>query len=327
MSIQTMTASLRRVLVCPPSHAGWNDPEKSAAWQELGFHHAPDFTAAESQHRALCHLLSEAGAEVVTLPPDKNALTLDAVYTHDSSLPTNHGLILMRPGKPNRIAEAHAQAAYCGELNYPVAAEIQSPATTEAGDIVWLDSQTLLVGHGYRTNLAGIEQLRTLLVPHQVDVISAPLPHGQGPGACLHLMSLISMLDETTILVDLPWLAVETVELLRGRNFRLIEIDYAERDTLACNVLALGSKRLIALEENASTNARLRESWLRSANLPWVGTVSEWQRRAHLPDPPSGEKVSCRAYKAGALSTFIRVSRGEVFRRQRPNYRGPHLLK
>jgi N-dimethylarginine dimethylaminohydrolase len=73
-------------------------------------------------------------------------------------------------------------------------------------------------------------------------------------------MSLMSMLDEQTILVDLPWLAVETVELLKSRAFRLIEIDYSERETLACNVLALGKKRLVALEENAKTNQRMREA-------------------------------------------------------------------
>jgi N-dimethylarginine dimethylaminohydrolase len=40
----------------------------------------------------------------------------------------------------------------------------------------------------------------------------------------------------------------------------LIEIDDSERETLACNVLALGKKRLVALEENAKTNQRLRDS-------------------------------------------------------------------
>jgi N-dimethylarginine dimethylaminohydrolase len=70
----------------------------------------------------------------------------------------------------------------------------------------------------------------------------------------------MSMLDERTILVDLPWLAVETVELLKGRGFHLIEIEYSERDTLACNVLALGQKRLIAIEENARTNQRMRDA-------------------------------------------------------------------
>jgi N-dimethylarginine dimethylaminohydrolase len=71
-------------------------------------------------------------------------------------------------------------------------------------------------------------------------------------------MSLISLLDERTALVDLPWLAVETVELLQSRGYKFIQIDDSERDTLACNVLALGGKRLLAIEENHKTNDRLR---------------------------------------------------------------------
>src|SRR5271157_6191978 len=122
------------------------------------------------------------------------------------------------------------------------------------------DSEVLLIGDGYRTNKAGIEQMRSLLSAKDVEVLSAPLPYGPGPSACLHLMSLMSMLDEATILVDLPWLAVETVELLRARGFRLLEIDYSERESLACNVLAVGSKRLIALEENVRTNERMRDA-------------------------------------------------------------------
>jgi N-dimethylarginine dimethylaminohydrolase len=100
--------------------------------------------------------------------------------------------------------------------------------------------------------------MRGLLKPKGVEVISAPLPHGSGPSACLHLMSLISLLDEHTALVDLPWLAVETLELLKARGYNLIEIDYSERGTLACNVLSLGEKRLLALEENTKTNEKLR---------------------------------------------------------------------
>ena len=57
--------------------------------------------------------------------------------------------------------------------------------------------------------------MRALLAATGVEVLSAPLPYGPGPSACLHLMSLISLLDEHTALVDLPWLAVETVELLQ----------------------------------------------------------------------------------------------------------------
>ena len=255
----SMVGILQRVLVCRPQNAGWNQPERVSAWRELGFHHGPDFEKAQSQHAALVRELNAVGAEVLELP-SSGELSLDSVYAHDASLPTDFGLILMRPGKSNRVAEGRYQGSSCEKFGIPTLGEIVSPGTTEAGDIVWLDSKTLLIGHGYRTNAAGIEQMRALLGPKGVEVLSAPLPYGPGPSACLHLMSLISLLDEHSALVDLPWLAVETVELLKERGYKFIEIDSSERDTLACNVLALGDKRLLAIEENRKTNDRLRHA-------------------------------------------------------------------
>jgi N-dimethylarginine dimethylaminohydrolase len=255
----SMVAPLRRVLVCSPRTAGWSQPDRISQWRDLGFHHPPDFAVAQSQHEALCRELAAASAEVTELPPSPD-LTLDAVYTHDASLTTDHGLIIMRPGKPNRISEGPRHATFCESLDVPRLGTITAPASTEAGDILWLDSKTLLIGLGYRSNRAGIEQIRALLAPHAVNVLSAPLPYGPGPSACLHLMSLISLLDDHTALVDLPWLAVETVELLKSRALDFIEIDPSERDTLACNVLALGNNRLLAIQENEKTNARLRHA-------------------------------------------------------------------
>jgi N-dimethylarginine dimethylaminohydrolase len=263
----SMVGPLRRVLVCSPIRAGWNEPERRARWRELGFHHAPDFAQSQAQHAALCRELLTAGAELLELPPAPD-LSLDGVYTHDASLATDFGLIIMRPGKPNRLAEGPRHRSIAEKAGIPILPEITAPATTEAGDIVWLDAKTLLIGHGYRTNPAGIEQMRSLLGPKGIKVISAPLPYGPGPSACLHLMSLVSLLDEHTALVDLPWLAVETVELLKARGFKLIEIDYSELDTLACNVLALGNKRLLAIAENHRTNQRLRESGFEVRTFP-----------------------------------------------------------
>jgi N-dimethylarginine dimethylaminohydrolase len=255
----SMVGPLQRVLVCSPNTAEWNQPQRVSVWSDLGFHHAPNFEIAQSQHQVLVRELKSAGAEVLELPPGDD-LSLDAVYAHDASLATDFGLVLMRPGKTNRVAEARHHGASCEPVGIPAFGAITAPGTTEAGDILWLDSTTLLVGHGYRTNATGIEQMRALLAPKGIEVLSAPLPYGSGPEACLHLMSLISLLDEETVLVDLPWLAVETVELLRARGFKFIEIDYSERDTLACNVLALGGKRLLTIEENRRTNARLSDA-------------------------------------------------------------------
>ncbi len=263
----SMTGALLRVLVCAPQSAGWNAAGKAATWRELGFQRGPNAAAAQEQHDVLCRMLEESGTEVLRLPANES-LTLDAVYAHDASLATDHGLILLNPGKRNRVPEARAQGEFCATLGIPVFGEIFSPGTAEAGDIVWLDSRTLLIGEGYRTNKVGIEQMRALLRRKQVEVLSAPLPYGQGPSACLHLMSLMSLLDDATILVDLPWLAVETVELLKSRGFRLQEIEYSERDTLACNVLSLGNNRLLAMAENSSTNQRLREAGFEVQTFP-----------------------------------------------------------
>jgi N-dimethylarginine dimethylaminohydrolase len=253
----SMVGALKRVLVCSPRTACWHQPERAARWRELGFAHPPNFEMAQAQHEALCRELEACGAEVEEIPPALE-LSLDAVYVHDASLPTDFGLILMRPGKANRVPEGKHHGSFCQILGIPMLAKITAPATTEAGDMVWLDAKTLLVGHSYRTNAQGIQQMRGLLKPRGVEVLSVPLPHGAGPLACLHLMSLISLLDEKTVLVDLPRLAVETVELLKGHGYEFIETDYSERETLACNVLSMGERRLLALEENAKTNGKLR---------------------------------------------------------------------
>jgi N-dimethylarginine dimethylaminohydrolase len=255
----SMVAPLIKVLVCSPAAAGWNAPEQAAHWQESGFLHAPDFSAARNEHKALVDALSGAGAEVCFLE-DMAEIGLDAVYSHDASFMTDGGAICLHMGKSQRSNEPAYHRLWYESAGIPVLGQIRSPGIAEAGDIVWLDPATLLVGRGYRTNASGIEQLRSLLATQNIAVLAAPLPHGGGPATCLHLMSLLSILDERTVLVDLPWLAVETVELLRDRGFRLIEIDYAERSSLACNVLALGSATLLAFEENRSTNCRLREA-------------------------------------------------------------------
>jgi N-dimethylarginine dimethylaminohydrolase len=255
----SMTATLERALVCDPETAGWNSWELSESWQSLGFLHRPDVQAAAEQHRQLCIMLEKAGVETLRLPAG-HRLSMDAVYAHDASLVTDYGAICLRMGKSNRLSEPAAHRGFYEASGIPLLGAVEDPGTAEAGDIVWLDRKTLLVGRSFRTNEEGIGQLRGMLKKNGIDVCSIPLPYGSGPGICLHLMSLMSMLNESTVLVDLPWLAVETVELLRQRGLKLIEIDYSERETLACNVLALGRNRLLAIGQNSRTIARLKDN-------------------------------------------------------------------
>lgn len=261
-----MAAPLRRVMICSPETAGWNDARRDR-WPDLGYHHEPRAGEAAAQHVTLRQALEESGAEVVDLPSSGN-LGLDAVFSHDPSFMTDRGAILLNMGKGSRRTEADRHGEMYRSLEIPILGRIEAPGTMEAGDLVWVDEATVLAGRGYRTNAEGIRQLAALLEPIGAEVIEAPLPHGQGPEECLHLMSLMSVLDEKVILVDLEWLAVPTVELLRERGFHLLEIDTAERDGLACNVVSLGNGRLIAFQGNPVTQERMQEHGFQVLAIP-----------------------------------------------------------
>ena len=263
----SMVAPLRRVMVCPPRRAGWYVPDRAAKLRDLGYQQAPDAAAAQSEYDALRRELEDAGADVLTLP-ESHYFSLDAVYCHDPSFVTHSGAVILRMGKAERATEPQRHAEFYKSQGIPILGEITEPGTVEAGDLVWLDSTTLLAGRSYRTNADGIAQLRSMLSFVDIDVISTPLPHAAGPGICLHLMSILSMVNEHTVLVDLPMLAVETVELLNERHFVMIEIDPYERGTQACNVLALGNRRLLALEENPRTNAWLQHAGFEVRTFP-----------------------------------------------------------
>ena len=203
-----MTGPLRRVFVRRP---GGLD-----RWQEFGWHAAPDPVRIAEEHEALCGLLEGAGAEVVVGEP--LAGSIDAVYVHDPAAVTRGGAILLRPGKEARRIEVAAIERDLADAGIELIARLDAPAVAEGGDLLWLDERTLLVGRSYRTNDGGIAALQDALP--DVEVISFDLPHRQGPGEVLHLLSLISPLDDDLALVYLPLLPVRLVELLgeRPRN-------------------------------------------------------------------------------------------------------------
>jgi N-dimethylarginine dimethylaminohydrolase len=132
---------------------------------------------------------------------------------------------------------------------------MEPPATAEGGDLLWLDRETLAVGRSYRTNDAGIDWIRKQLP--EVQVLALDLPHHHGPAELLHLLSLISLVDEDLAVVYLPLLPARLVELLKERGMRLVEVPDEEFETMGPNVLALAPRIALALEGNPETRRRL----------------------------------------------------------------------
>lgn len=245
-----MWGELRRVLVRRPL------AEDVDAWRAYGWRAEPDLAAAQAEHEAFCALLAEAGAEVVVSEHDPG--NPDAIYTYDPTLVGRDGAVLLVPGKEGRRREPEATAAVLEGAGVPVVARIEQPATVEGGDTVWLDGQTLLVGIGYRTNQLASDALRAAFPGCEVHAFD--LPHWNGPGEVMHLMTFISPLDRDLALVYPRLAPTRLMWLLAERGIELVAVPDEEFETMGPNVLALGPRRALALEGNDETRRRLERA-------------------------------------------------------------------
>jgi N-dimethylarginine dimethylaminohydrolase len=160
-------------------------------------------------------------------------------------------------GKTLREGEEQAMATTLRRLGVPIHYELHGPATAEGGDLLWLDERTLCVGLGFRTNAAGYDQLGEALSGTGVALIPVPLPYFEGPDACLHLMSLISLVDRDLAVVYRPLLPVPFYQLLAARGITLIDVPDEEFATMGTNVLALAPRRCLLLDQNRETRRAL----------------------------------------------------------------------
>ena len=248
---QSMTGRLLRVLVRAPR------AEDRVLWRTFAWRAEPDPARMAEEHEAFRALLAEAGAEVV-MAETPHGGDPDSIYVYDPVLVSDRGAILLRPGKEGRRGEVDTIAADLVEAGVPGAARLEAPALAEGGDTVWLDERTLLVGIGYRTNVAGVHALREALP--EVEVIAFDLPHLNGAGEVLHLMSLLSPLDSDLAVAYLPLLPVRLVQLLAARGIELVEVPEEEFPTMGPNVLALAPRVALALEGNDETRRRMEKA-------------------------------------------------------------------
>jgi N-dimethylarginine dimethylaminohydrolase len=91
-------------------------------------------------------------------------------------------------------------------------------------------------------------------------VLTCDLPHLRGAGEVLHLLSLLSPLDEDLAVAYPPLMPVRLVELLAVRGVELVDVPDEEFETMAPNILALAPRVALALEGNDETRRRLERA-------------------------------------------------------------------
>jgi len=112
----------------------------------------------QSIYNNFAKLLTNEGIEIYWIEEETNIA--DAIFTYDASMMTKSGAILMSPGKELRKGEQNIHRNFYKHNNIPIIGEITGNATAEAGDTLWLDDNTLIVGKSFRTNQEGVNQIK-----------------------------------------------------------------------------------------------------------------------------------------------------------------------
>jgi N-dimethylarginine dimethylaminohydrolase len=228
-------------------------------WEKLNFLSEPDFGNALKEYVTFKSIVESKIEDVKSLPFDAS-VNMDSIYCRDASIATNAGMIICNMGKPARVNEPFAQKREFEAAGIPVLGVISAPGTLEGGDVAWLDENTLAVGHTYRTNEEGIKQLTALLAPIGVKVITVQVPHYKGPADLIHLMSILSPVDEDLAVVYSPLMPISFRNLLMDRGYKLVEVPSGEFDSMGCNVLALAPRVCLMVDGNPLTRKALEQS-------------------------------------------------------------------
>ena len=264
---QSMTGKLKTVLIKHPEAAFRNQSTLNADYEAFGYIGAPEYETVLKEYSAFEAALKAEGTELLYLPAEAS-VGLDSIYAHDPLKVTKNGAIYFPMGKALRSKEAAATRSFLEAKGIPTLGVIEAPAMIEGGDIVWLDERTVAIGRGYRTNDAGIEAFRKLTEGVVDEIIVVPMPHADGPDACLHLMSIISMVDQDLAVVYSKYMPVFFRELLLKRGMTLIETPDAEYDYLGTNVLAIAPRVAILVEGNDTVKAGLEANGAKVYTYP-----------------------------------------------------------
>jgi N-dimethylarginine dimethylaminohydrolase len=212
---------------------------------------ALDVVLAQHQHDALAEGFQRAGVTVRYVEPPQ-AVPPNLMFVADLMFMTPEGAILGRPASAVRAGEERFVARRLAELGIPILLSVHGEGTFEGADAAWLDSDTVLLATGLRTNAEGAAQVARLLREMGVEVIQVGLPYGT-----MHLMGQLRFADRDLAVAWPRRVPYGAVEALRDRGFRVLFLP-DEREAvqgMALNFVTLGPRSVLMPEGNSVTQS------------------------------------------------------------------------
>ncbi len=228
---------LTDVLVGPIDHFNWQAGNAVAQRSErVG--RKFDAQAAARQHAEMVHAYEQAGVRVHRLAAD--AQLPYQVFARDSSVMTPWGAVITQLQKPFRRGEYAACLRFYLEAGIPIY-DLVTAGNVEGGDFMVLKPGVAICGYsGERSIRPAVRQLHGWFQAEGWELHTYPFD-----SHFLHLDVQLGMLAPGLAVACVEVMEDELLQWLRAQKIRLLEVSYADAMDLGCNVVALGSERVL----------------------------------------------------------------------------------
>ena len=149
-----------------------------------------DLAKAQSEHDQLAETYRSLEVDVHYVEP-AGSCPPNQMFCADTFVMTPVGALLARPASTVRAGEERWVQNRLAALGVPIARSLTGTATFEGADLMWLNSETAIVGHGLRTNDEAVAQISTFFEQIGCRLIAVDMPVGT-----MHLMGMLRIIDK-----------------------------------------------------------------------------------------------------------------------------------
>jgi arginine deiminase len=251
--VEGETDPLLDVLICSPTHLA-AVPSSSITRRSLinGFTVASG--EAMEQHRLLREALLRRHVRCHLMPTRPGMP--DLCFTRDAGVMTPWGLLGLRPAYHRRV-ELLEIMQFAMSLGVELMGMVKH-GTVEGGDICILRPGLVVIGYsGERTSPDGAMAVAALFRARGWHAILYRFdPH------FVHLDAIFAAVTEDLALACSDVLDETFLHALDQAGIRLLPVTYKEARRMACNIMALGSGRILTGQGNERVDEMLREEGL-----------------------------------------------------------------
>ncbi|OJG56925.1 hypothetical protein RV08_GL002421 [Enterococcus mundtii] len=183
-------------------------------------------------------------------------------FARDFGAMVKEGAIIGNFRHPERQKETNIYEAKLKELGVPIIARVNA-GCFEGGDFWMIDNHTLVFGLVDRTDQAGVDNLREQLERFGYTVVGVPIPPEN-----LHLDMVFNIIAEKICIAATEQLPYNFIQMLKRRNYKIIDIPSELVFKHGCNVQAIGNGKVLGIENNKSINKAMEAEGIEVIKLP-----------------------------------------------------------